>query len=204
MLRGISEVGGPGDRARSSRHRSPRRSGRCVSRRSRRPSADRCGGAKGPAGGPGQAGCSSGHGAGGVGIVDPQAPPTPDGRRPNRSAAGPGQVCSVGSSLVRCSRRRGRWSLVRRFRRPPRRSTALRRCWLPLRFMRDGSDLAECHTSLAAGDPLARSGAEGHAPLSCASARWPVRGRKSTVNLPGYCTDVSLDEGSQRCPKERI
>jgi hypothetical protein len=35
--------------------------------------------------------------------------------------------------------------------------------------------------------------------LSCASARWSVRGRKSTVNFcQGYCTDVSLDERSQK------
>ena len=35
--------------------------------------------------------------------------------------------------------------------------------------------------------------------LSCASARWSVRGRKSAVNFcQGYCTDVSLDERSQK------
>ena len=35
-------------------------------------------------------------------------------------------------------------------------------------------------------------------PPSCASARWPVRGRKSTVNFARYCTDTSLKRGEPK------
>ena len=49
MLRGMSEVGGPGDRAQELKAQVTQRPGRCVPRRSRGPLADRCGGAKGPA-----------------------------------------------------------------------------------------------------------------------------------------------------------
>ncbi len=31
----------------------------------------------------------------------------------------------------------------------------------------------------------------------CASARWPVRGRKGTVNLPGYCAVFARMRGAK-------
>ncbi len=54
-------------------------------------------------------------------------------------------------------------------------------------------------------DPLARpwSSRSTHSP-SCASERWPVQGRKSTVNFARVLQMFRSNEGSQRCPKERI
>ncbi len=92
------------------------------------------------------------------------------------------------------------WAVVsgEEVREATRRSTALRRCWLPLRFMRDGSDLAECHTSLAAGDPLARSGAEG----PCTAELCECAGLCGDVRVRSICQGIAQMFRSMRGAKD--